>query len=345
LLHVHVLGSNASRPASFNTTACSSQSSSPPTKNSAVSSPTATPAANARLADQWVASAILDCLDASSPRKPNLLDASPPELLSSGRALLARLASSYLVRTGAELRAAEQAFADYKPFRVGMSPDEVEFAARDAINRYKRLPAFNATDALALHKMLLEKLPDSIATHREEAINKLHEEAIKGRVEWTIEQLLIAIASWLRSPSRAQLSGAAASALVAEACAAVVDEELEADAIACAASRPRPRPSRDGCFICGRSGCSIRVCKLKCNTCGDKLCPGARPPNPCVVVASSRPERENIRNALGTVVSTRIHEHLVALWEQRRKQRIAQTHAASADPAIIDAQRDRGRLG
>jgi hypothetical protein len=80
--------------------------------------------------------------------------------------------STYLVRTGAELRAAEQAFADCKPFRVGMSPDEVEFAARDAINRYKRLPAFNATDALALHKMLLEKLPDNIATRREEAIKQ-----------------------------------------------------------------------------------------------------------------------------------------------------------------------------
>jgi hypothetical protein len=41
--------------------------------------------------------------------------------------------------------------------------------------------------------------------------------------------------------------------------------------------------------------------------------------------SSSRTERESIRNALDSVVSPRIHEHPVALWELRRKQRNAQT--------------------
>mmetsp|Transcript_32872 Transcript_32872/g.104844 ORF Transcript_32872/g.104844 Transcript_32872/m.104844 type:complete len:122 (+) Transcript_32872:982-1347(+) len=107
------------------------------------------------------------CLDGASARVSNLLDSCPPDLFVSGRAILDRLVSSYYVKSGAELRAAEQAFAEHAPFRVGMSPEDVEFAARDAINRYRRLPAFNAHDPLALHKMLLvEKLPDAIATRR-----------------------------------------------------------------------------------------------------------------------------------------------------------------------------------
>eukprot|EP00967_Tisochrysis_lutea_P140082 scaffold255425_cov19-Tisochrysis_lutea.AAC.1 len=108
------------------------------------------------------------------------MEACPRDVLLSGRRLLRHLENIHMPRTGAEADAAAEHFAALRPFDVGMSEPEVEAAARLILRSFAVLPSAPSGGPFAAHRVLLDKLPDSFSTIRQEEIRKMYESDIMG---------------------------------------------------------------------------------------------------------------------------------------------------------------------
>lgn len=246
--------------------------------------------------------------------------------LTSGRALLTCLDEACEPKTGAEVRAAEAEFRALAPFSLGMDPPTVEFAARAAIRAFRRLPAFASSDPHAVQRMLLEKLPSSMAQFREDQLNKLYEAEVKGRTEWSVSELIACIAIWLRplqrDPPTAYAAHHGPPGEIPPPPPPDDSLPIRIDHVAHAA--------RSGCFVCGKQSCSARDCTLRCNQCSEKVCPGARDSSLCVVFAASPPIQAVTLNALGQPVPERVFERLLRLWYEHDRASKARANAAFA---------------
>ena len=244
------------------------------------------------IADAWLASAFLDCLDHKAVRVRNFLEELSAAQLASGTALLSAAEKLPTFSLGSERRAAELAFERDRPFRHGLGEPETQRAASDLVQKFKRLPAYSADDKLCVRLMLIRKMPSDSEEDKKkknDLEDKLHEAEIMGKPDgpWTQAQLVKIIAMHLEK------GGAQANAAERE-------------------RRERERRDLDdfkNCLNCGKPGHRSRDCKAKCSVCSLTFCPGthsgaslcvlAQPTFPGEVLnAAQRPVARVIRQKL-----------------------------------------------
>lgn len=274
------------------------------------------------VANRWLATTLIDCLDQSSANVLNLIANATDAQLGSGLAMLQLVDKEQRFSIGAARLQAENEFRKDRPFRAGMNAAEAELAARHTITAFKRLGEYNSNDPLCVRLMLIKKMPTE-PKQLDDKRRKLQEELFDADIAansaeerhskpWNEEQLIKIIALCL---------GTAHSPA---ARAAAVD--------------PTPTPTTDpdsACPSCGKRGHTSRECRSKCSECKLKNCPGTYGGS-CIMRSAEKPRR--VLNARGRPVANVIYEHLT----KEHKKRHPRAHAAEADDvhAANDASDD-----
>ena len=268
-------------------------------------------------ADEWLAGALVDCLDDASAHVANLIDSVADADLESGTRMLSIIGERCELTLGAQRRAAEVAFQDLAPLKVGMAPELVEQACNDLVAKFKRLKRYDPADPLAVRAMLIKKMPEGVHKERDELEDKLYEADIRAASDaerlvapWSLPQLVQIIALKLRARPRAH----------------VADVGRRGD------GKPQPAGGDPRCEACGQAGHSARECSRRCPSCGLKNCPGTYGGAPaCVIAPATRPS--NVQNARGKKVARVIYDQLIAEWAKRHPTAAAADAAADASAA------------
>ena len=200
----------------------------------------------------------------------------PESVMTCGNSLYHAIKDSAIMSSHGEQTEATMAYESKFYYILGSDTDKVKEQALDLTSDFKLTKAYKLGGDIAVLHALIEKMPDSLMTKREELLEKLVEGEAMGKVPWTQGQLITIIAIAVKK-------GATSAAIVTPSTAA-------ADA------------GRDKkvmvCVNCGSPDHDFRQCKKTCKECKLPFCPTVWAGGTCPCTLDTLPANDMIKNAI-----------------------------------------------
>ena len=234
-----------------------------------------------KAAGSWLARAIKAALKRESPHVQRFYNSllGQPSIVTCGRALVLSIRKAPMFEVGAEQDSFKESFETHAYFTEGMTTIQAKLAASQFKKDYELLAerGMVGTAPTALLTKMIDKMPPSLEKEAKDLRQDIFKAQTLGNSIFTFEQLAALIAGLVST-----------------------------------APVPAANVAQGGwkCAICGKTGCNVKTCTLKCDECDMSMCPGRFQNQACVVCADA-PVPATIMGVFGRPIKNDLREKLV----------------------------------